>query len=570
MLTECLCLCDHKRNAVVNMAKNDNLELAVQGLIMELGVALTAQHGTRSRRINGPSPTVPQDADLEDRLLALVMTDPIARQQIGLKEKGQDDAERRLRLRTMAVLACRLLREPVRSHVDMAEMAVAVMDTRQNPGAALLSARHGIGQMAMDGLLRVVPAGPYLWNVGLMPLGKAVQWLAGGKSSLGVLTPQRLAARKSDPEDQSDIAAPTPLPAKTIRNRLAERVVGLDGQLDIVSGRLALHMERARLLAAGKETGTPNECVLVLGESGTGKSWLCQQAGWATGLPHAACNAAEMSASGYVGLSADDGLRELIIAAKGRIETARYGVMTYDEITKRAGSMNESPVNSTAVFNELLRIVQGQLTQVGGKRSSSYEPVFWLDTRGTFFFLSGHAPGLDRLIERRQGRKTIGFGTGGSKGGNRGLLLDALEDFGLTPELLNRLTAVLAIPPPRLCDLIRAATADNGVIAGYNRLLTPGGCRLRFDAKAVQEMAACCLSSRLYYRGLASIVSALAADAVMQGGRTITVKPSDIQRAVERLDEAANDLLAHARLAQTDWPCEPTVDGITGGAVISM
>jgi ATP-dependent protease Clp ATPase subunit len=143
-------------------------------------------------------------------------------------------------------------------------------------------------------------------------------------------------------------------------------------------------------------------------------------------------------------------------------------------------------------------------------------------------------------------------------------LLDALEDFGLTPELLNRLTAVLAIPPPRLGDLIRAATADNGVIAGYNRLLIPGGCRLRFEATAVQEMAARCISSRLYYRGLASVVSSLAADAI-HGGRSVTVKATDIQRAVERLDEAANDLLAHARLTQTDLTSGSIVDGITDG-----
>ena len=135
----------------------------------------------------------------------------------------------------------------------------------------------------------------------------------------------------------------------------------------------------------------------------------------------------------------------------------------------------------------------------------------------------------------------------------------------MTPELLNRLTAVLAIPPPRLGDLIRAATAENGVIAGYNRLLIPGGCRLRFEATAVQELAARCISSRLYYRGLASVVSSLAADAIMDGGRSVTVKATDIQRAVERLDEAANDLLAHARLTQTDLTSGSIVDGITDG-----
>ena len=542
-------------------SKPDNLELALPGAILDLGIALTAQHVTKGR-ISGASPAVQKDASLEDRVLALAMADPTARKLIGLREQGQSEAERRLRLRTMAILAYAFLHETPRGPVEMAVLAEAVMDASQPPGEALLVARHAIGKMAVEGVVKTVPSGPYNWTVGVIPQGKAVQWLAGGNATLGILTPQRLASRKGEAVDEeADIAAPVPLPAKVIRNRLAERVVGLDGQLDILAGRLALHMARARLLAAGEDTGTPNECVLVLGESGTGKTWLCEQSGWATGLPHAACNAAEMTASGYVGLSADDGLRELITAAKGRVEAARFGVMCYDEMLKRGASANDSPVNSTAVQNEMLRIVQGQATQIGGKRSG-YETVLWMDTRGTFFFLAGHAPGLDRLIERRLGRKTIGFGSGGPREGNRGVLLDALEDYGMIPELLNRLTAVLAIPPPRLCDLIRAATAGNGVIAGYNRLLTARGCMLRFDNGAVRELAAHCLSSRLYYRGLAAIVSALAADAVTQGeGRTLKVQAVDIQRTVARMDEAANDLLQGASRQDAPSDSEPG-DGI--------
>jgi hypothetical protein len=69
----------------------------------------------------------------------------------------------------------------------------------------------------------------------------------------------------------------------------------------------------------------------------------------------------------------------------------------------------------------------------------------------------------------------------------------------------------------------------------------------------------------LYYRGLAAVVSALAADAVAQGGRTTAVNAAVIRRTVGRLDEAANDLMAHARLTQTDLTCEPIVEGITDG-----
>ena len=530
--------------------KTGKLELAIPGAILDLGAALDLGRGVGGRRVGqANTASTAQDAAFEDAALSLAMGDATACKFLGLRERGQDEAERRLRLRTMAILARRYLCEtPSRGHVEMAELAMAAMDPHKPSGEALLAARHGIGQMAADGLLKTVPAGPFTWNIGIVPDGKAVQWLAGGGGSLGILTPRRLAAatRTADAGEEADCPAPVPLPAKTIRDRIAERVVGLDGgQLDIVASRLALHMARARLLAAGHDPGTPNEVLLILGESGTGKTWLCEQAGAATGLPQAVVDASEYTASGYVGLSVSDGLAGLITAAKGRVEVARFGIMCYDELLKRGASVTESAVNSTCVQNELLRVVQGQSMQVGGKRSG-YEPTYWMDTWGTFFFLCGHAPGLDRLIERRQGRGMVGFCTAAKAGADRGVLLDALADYGIVPELLNRLSAVVACTPPRLCDLVKAAKGANGVIAGYNKLLAARHCILRVDDGAAKEMAAQCLSSRLYYRGLSAIVSALAAEAVTQGeGKSLTVRAADVRRVVGRLDEAASDLLAH-------------------------
>jgi ATP-dependent Clp protease ATP-binding subunit ClpX len=410
--------------------------------------------------------------------------------------------------------------------------------------------------MAASGLVRTVPSGPYTWNVGIVPDGRFVTWLAGGNYSLGILTPKRLAAatRPADAaSEESDCAVPAPLPAKTIRDRIAEKVVGLDGgQLDVVAGRLALHMARAKLLAAGHDPGTPNEVILVLGESGTGKTFLCETAGQVTGLPFGICNAAELTLTGYVGLNADAGLLGVIQAARGRVDVARFGLCCYDEVTKRAASTNDSTVTSTGVLNELLRIVQGQVTQVNGKRSN-YDPIYWLNTTGMFFFLAGHAPGLDRLIERRQGRKMVGFGTTETRKAGRGVMLDALEDYGLTAELVNRLTAVVALPPPRLGDLITATTSKNGVIASYNKLLAARRCVLQLDDEGVREMAEHCIRSRLYYRGLSAIVSGLAAQAVRHAeGLTFVVGADGVRRIVGKLDEAAEDLLAHKRAAPAD------------------
>ena len=411
--------------------------------------------------------------------------------------------------------------------------------------------------LVRDALARAVIAGVFLlsadnngsWGGKILLPPRFFSWLAGGNTkSKGDFSPKTIAAgrlqrTRTSTDGEADDLLPAPLTARQISDKIAARVVGMaeGGQLAVICGRLAMHMRRAKMLAAGNDPGTPNEVVLVLGESGTGKTWLCEQAGISTGLPQASANAAEMSASGYVGLSVEDGLRGLYLASKCRPEVCRFGIMTFDEVTKKAGSQNESAVNSTSVLNEMLRLVQGQETQVGGKRSGN-EPSFSVNTFGMFFFLCGHAPGLDRLIERKLGGKAIGFGTGKSRSGTRGILLDCLEDYGLPAELLNRLTAIVTTPTPSIQSLCQAATGPKGIIQAYGRLLDNGD--FRFQEKAVTQMAEHCRATRLYYRGIASIVSALAADAMTSERKgSILITPADVRRAVAGMDDGVANLL---------------------------
>ena len=549
--------------------KKDDLDLELPAAILDLGQAIPAMHGGVRPRTHPAHQE--QMAAVEERVLAMAKGDANARKLIGIRERGQGNEDRRMRLRAFAYLAHKMLKEPMHSNADMAEVAVAVMDPRLAPGEALIVARHAIGRMVAECVLDAYPDGQFPWNPRVLLPARALQWVAGGRSSLGILSPQRLAAVRLKGRDEQgtemDGPAPEPLSARQIRDKIAKRVVGLEdgGQLDVVSSRLALHMVRAKMLASGEDPGTPNEVVLVLGESGTGKTWLCEQAGQATGLPYASANAAEMSASGYVGISCEDGLRPLLVAAKGRVEACRFGLMCYDEFTKRGASVTESAVNSTCVQNEMLRLVQGQVTQVGGKRSN-HEPSYWINTHGMFFFLCGHAPGLERLIQRRMGRRAIGFAGGERPKGNRALLHAALEDYGIIPEMINRMTEILIIKPPGLKELVRASTSENGVIAAYGRLL--GDAMLIFEDGAVLSMARHCLATKMYYRGLAAITSAIAAEAITREQKgAVMVTASDVQRAMARMDNGVADLLGTSRRAglhSDPMPEEGTTDTGSG------
>lgn len=530
------------------MAKHEQLNIELPAEILDLGRSLCAAHGVRPR----PAPPPEQAAAAESRILAAVKADAAARRLVGLRERGQPEAEQRLRLRAFAYLANRMLREQSNGHAELVEVAIAAMDPRLPPGQALLAARHEVGRQVAEGFLECLHDARFPWNPDIVLPARALQWAAGGRASLGILSPSRLAAsRLKGAEDRdghedcdSEAPAPAPLAARQIRQRIAERMVGMDeGQLDVVSGRLAMHMRRARMLAAGEDPGTPNEVVFVLGtEAGIGKTYLCEVAGMATSLPHAIANSAELTASGYVGLSAEDGLRPLLAAARGRVECCRFGLMCYDEIFRRAGSLNESVVNSTSVQGEMLRLVQGQMTQVGGKRSGNETP-FWVNTYGMFFFLCGCAAGLDRLALRRMGRLAIGFGQGEGRRGSRALLLDALKDLGIIPELLSRATGIVVVRPPSLGTLVRAAEAEpHGVIASYGRLL--GDAMLFFEEGAVLAMARHCLETKLYFRGLAAVTSAVATEAVaMERKGAVVVTRADVRRAIAAMDDGAAGLL---------------------------
>ena len=481
---------------------------------------------------------------LERELLLAIRIVPDCRKLFGIQGNFCAPSDI-VRVRGAAIIGWEMVAESDPS-TRIEQVARAIADPTQPHYQEIILVRDALARAVIDGILLLSPDNGGSWGGRLLLPPSFFSWLNG--KSKGDFSPRKISAgrlqrTRTSTDGETDDLLPAPLTARQIADKIAARVVGMEegGQLAVISGRLALHMRRAKLLAAGQDPGTPNEVVLVLGESSTGKSWLCETAGAALGLPHASANAAEMSASGYVGLSVEDGLRGLYLASKCRAEVCRFGVMTFDEITKKAGSQNESAVNSTSVLNEMLRLVQGQETQVGGKRSGN-EPSFTVNTYGMFFFLCGHAPGLDHLIERKLGGKSIGFGTGKSRSGTRGILLDCLEHYGMPVEILNRLTAIVTTPTPSIQSLCKASTSPKGIIQSYARLLDNGD--FRFQEKAVVAMAEHCRATRLYYRGIASIVSALAAEALsMERRGSVIVTPADVRRAVASMDDGVANLL---------------------------
>ena len=194
---------------------------------------------------------------------------------------------------------------------------------------------------------------------------------------------------------------------------------------------------------------------------------------------------------------------------------------------------------------EALRIISGQYMLVGGRRG--WDRPIGLSTIGTGFALMGHCPGLDRLIEKRMGRRQLGFAIGEDNKRCRELLIGGLLDFGLIEELVSRLTTILVIQPPDLDTLSKAVIAEHGILASYNRLLSAHGGKLVLTPSATEALARHGMEGG-YFRSMKRVVSALAGEVIFEERKgTTTIDSVDIKRMAAQADDDAAEHLAKPR-----------------------
>jgi ATP-dependent Clp protease ATP-binding subunit ClpX len=330
------------------------------------------------------------------------------------------------------------------------------------------------------------------------------------------------------------IAVPS---AKELAARIAQHVIGLDAEVRTFACRLALHQRRAAMLRAGTDPGTPNEVLLFIGPSGCGKTWLAETAGRVCGLPFSAVSSTDMTADGYQGLNVDDALKQLLESVNHDTERARYGLTFFDEWDKKRISGAEygsRDVAGASVQQGVLRMIEGCDVLVGGRRGG-FEIPCPLNTRGLCFVFAGAFGGLDQLLGRR-GAHGIGFGD--STQSERHYLHDALVEFGMIPEFVNRLTGILSFPAPTIEQLEQVAI--RAVIPGYARLLAAGGADLQVSTEAVHLIAEAALATGTYARGIKSVVARLVEDIVFEERKgVIALGADEVDRAIEAAGLAA-------------------------------